>query len=201
MTTDAMPSDSFRARLVALPPLDPTGLRACQADAIEGVEASLRANHTNALVQMATGADKTYAACALAYRLLNYARAWRILFLVDRANLGTQTVAEFKGYRPLGSTLFFTRSSRFSICADARSTVTPPLSSAPSSACMLPCAARSSTRPTRKRAASSTRTAASTRLAISPQFGLKPSTSSSSTSATAPFMAPGARCSTTSMLS
>ena len=55
---------------------------------------------------MATGAGKTYTACALAHRLLSHARARRILFLIDRANLGTQTVAEFKGYRPPGSTLF-----------------------------------------------------------------------------------------------
>jgi len=100
-------TNSLRARLTTLPPLDATGLRACQADAIEGVEASLRANRTRALVQMATGAGKTYTACALAHRLLSHARARRILFLVDRANLGTQTVAEFKGYRPPGSTLFF----------------------------------------------------------------------------------------------
>jgi len=98
---------ALRDRLSTLPPLDPTGLRACQADAIEGVEASLRANRTRALVQMATGAGKTYTACALAHRLLSHARARRILFLVDRANLGTQTVAEFKGYQPPGSTLFF----------------------------------------------------------------------------------------------
>ena len=100
-------TNSFRARLTTLPPLDATGLRACQAEAIEGVEASLRTNQTRALVQMATGAGKTYTACALAHRLLSHARARRILFLVDRANLGTQTVAEFKGYRPPGSTLFF----------------------------------------------------------------------------------------------
>ena len=56
---------------------------------------------------MATGAGKTYTACALAHRLLSHARARRILFLVDRANLDIQTVAEFKGYRSPGSTLFF----------------------------------------------------------------------------------------------
>ena len=100
-------TSSLRARLTTLPPLDAAGLRACQAEAIEGVETSLRANRVRALVQMATGAGKTYTACALAHRLLSHARARRILFLVDRANLGTQTVAEFKGYRPPGSTLFF----------------------------------------------------------------------------------------------
>lgn len=100
-------TDSFRARLANLPPLDPEGLRACQADAIQGVETSLRANRTRALVQMATGAGKTYTACALAHRLLSHTRARRILFLVDRANLSTQTVAEFKGCKAAGSSLFF----------------------------------------------------------------------------------------------
>ena len=100
-------TESFRSCLAGLPSLDATGLRACQAEAIDGVEASLRASHPRALVQMATGAGKTYTACALAHRLLSHAGARRILFLVDRANLGTQTVAEFKGYRPPGSTLFF----------------------------------------------------------------------------------------------
>lgn len=98
---------TFRARLAALPPLDRTGLRACQVEAIEGVEASLRASRPRALVQMATGAGKTYTACALSHRLLTHAGARRILFLVDRANLGAQTMREFQGYQPPGGTLFF----------------------------------------------------------------------------------------------
>ncbi len=56
---------------------------------------------------MATGAGKTYAACALSHRLLTHARVGRILFLVDRANLGDQTIAEFKGYKPPGGDLRF----------------------------------------------------------------------------------------------
>jgi hypothetical protein len=56
---------SLRARLATLPPLDPTRLRPCQAEAIAGVEASLAQGKLRALVSMATGAGKTYTACAL----------------------------------------------------------------------------------------------------------------------------------------
>ena len=50
------------------------------------------------LVQMATGSGKTRMASALAYRLIRYAGARRILFLVDRSNLARQTLREFQGY-------------------------------------------------------------------------------------------------------
>jgi type I restriction enzyme R subunit len=72
------------------------------------VEASLEKGHPRALVSMATGAGKTFAACALTHRLLTHARAGRVLFLVDRANLGKQAVGEFANYRPPGTGLFFT---------------------------------------------------------------------------------------------
>ena len=98
---------SLRAGLAQLPSLDATGLRECQADAIRGVEDSLRGSRPRALVQMATGAGKTYTACALSHRLLTHAHATRILFLVDRANLGTQTLREFQTYKAPGGSLFF----------------------------------------------------------------------------------------------
>ena len=47
---------------------------------------------------MATGAGKTYAAATFSYRLLRYAKAERILFLVDRNNLGNQARSEFENY-------------------------------------------------------------------------------------------------------
>ena len=40
---------------------------------------------------MATGSGKTFTAANISYRLIRYADAQRILFLVDRANLGKQT--------------------------------------------------------------------------------------------------------------
>ena len=99
---------SLRARLVTLPPLDPAGLRACQVEAIDGIETSLKHDRPRAFVWMATGAGKTFTAATLSYRLLAYAAANRILFLVDRNNLGRQTLKEFQQYRPPGTGRLFT---------------------------------------------------------------------------------------------
>ncbi|MDE2150079.1 MAG: DEAD/DEAH box helicase family protein [Gammaproteobacteria bacterium] len=90
--------DTLRARLRRMPPLIPTGMRACQLEAITHLEKSLAADKPRALIQMATGAGKTYTACAFTYRLIRHAGARRVLFLVDRANLGRQTVAEYQQY-------------------------------------------------------------------------------------------------------
>ena len=93
--------DTLRARLAALPiahPLPPQNLRDCQIEGITNLEASFAADHPRALIQMATGAGKTYTACSFTYRLIKHAGAKRILFLVDRANLGRQAVAEFQQF-------------------------------------------------------------------------------------------------------
>lgn len=66
--------------------------------AIANLEQSLRENRPRALVQMATGSGKTLLAIVLAYRLLKFAGARRILFLVDRGNLAEQTLKEFQQY-------------------------------------------------------------------------------------------------------
>jgi type I restriction enzyme R subunit len=90
--------DTLRARLAALPtahPLPENNLRACQIEAITKLEASFAADRPRALIQMATGAGKTYTACAFTYRLIKFAGARRVLFLVDRANLGKQAKGEF----------------------------------------------------------------------------------------------------------
>lgn len=92
--------DTLRSRLASLPPLDKTGLRDCQVEAVEGLEVSLAKADPRALIQMATGAGKTFTACTFSYRLLKFARAKRILFLVDRNNLGEQTLREYQDYRP-----------------------------------------------------------------------------------------------------
>jgi type I restriction enzyme R subunit len=47
---------------------------------------------------MATGAGKTYMAVTETYRLLKYAKARRVLFLVDRNNLGKQAYTEFDNF-------------------------------------------------------------------------------------------------------
>ncbi|MFW6641405.1 DEAD/DEAH box helicase family protein [Nocardiopsis algeriensis] len=93
---------TLRARLRRLPGvhLDNTALRPAQERAIRGLEASLAKDDPRALIQMATGAGKTYTVVAESYRLIKHARAKRILFLVDRNNLGRQALTEFSGYRP-----------------------------------------------------------------------------------------------------
>ena len=95
--------ETLRARLRTLPALDIKGLRDCQIEAINGLDDSLKEDHSRALIQMATGAGKTFTACTFSYRLIKYAGAHRILFLVDRNNLGDQTLREFQHYHPSGS--------------------------------------------------------------------------------------------------
>lgn len=94
-------SDTLRNRMrTCFPPLDKRGYRDCQYIAINALEGSFARNRPKALVQMATGAGKTYMAVSSTYRLLKFANAKRILFLVDTTNLGEQTEAEFKQYHP-----------------------------------------------------------------------------------------------------
>ena len=90
--------ETLRARLKNMPPLDTAGLRDCQVEAIEGLEQSLAENRPRSLIQMATGSGKTFTAVNFSYRLIKHAGAKRILFLVDRANLGRQTLKEFQQY-------------------------------------------------------------------------------------------------------
>lgn len=89
---------SLRSRLPFLPPLDAPRLWDVQRRAIENLERSLQANRPRALIQMATGSGKTFTAISAAYRLIKFGRARRILFLVDRANLGRQALKEFQQY-------------------------------------------------------------------------------------------------------
>ncbi len=91
---------SLRERLRELPPLEHEGLRDCQINAIENLEESFRDNRPRALIQMATGAGKTYTAITSVYRLLKFAGAERVLFLVDTRNLGEQAEQEFMAYIP-----------------------------------------------------------------------------------------------------
>lgn len=90
--------ETLRARLKRMPPLATAGLRVCQVEAIERLEHSLSENRPRSLIQMATGSGKTFTAVSFSYRLIKHAQAERILFLVDRANLGRQTLKEFQQY-------------------------------------------------------------------------------------------------------
>lgn len=74
-------------------------LRDCQVEAIRNLELSFREGERRALINIATGAGKTYTACLAAYRMLNYTKMKRILFLVDRNNLGEQAEGEFARFR------------------------------------------------------------------------------------------------------
>lgn len=75
------------------------GLRDCQYEAITELEKSFRSGQNKALMVLATGAGKTYTACLAAYRFLAYTPMKRILFLVDRNNLGKQAEGEFGRFR------------------------------------------------------------------------------------------------------
>ncbi|MBI9054766.1 MAG: DEAD/DEAH box helicase family protein [Bacteroidales bacterium] len=100
--------DSLRTRLLRLPSLDLTGLRPAQIVAIENLEKSFKNNRPKALIQMATGAGKTYTAATFIYRLLKHADAKRVLFLVDTRNLGEQAEQEFMTYQPTDDNRKFT---------------------------------------------------------------------------------------------
>jgi len=92
--------DTIRNNMKRFPEFDPTGFRKCQITAIENLDASFADNRPKALVQMATGAGKTFTAITAAYRLLKYGKMNRILFLVDTKGLGEQAEREFLAYRP-----------------------------------------------------------------------------------------------------
>jgi len=82
-----------------LPTLRKKGLRDCQYEAITELEKSFRSGQKRALMVLATGAGKTYTACLAAYRMLSYTPTHRVLFLVDRNNLGKQAEGEFGTFR------------------------------------------------------------------------------------------------------
>ena len=88
-------SDPF----AGLPILSKKGLRDCQYEAVTELEKSFRNGKDRALIVLATGAGKTYTACLAAYRLLSYTPMKRILFLVDRNNLGKQAYGAFGTFR------------------------------------------------------------------------------------------------------
>ena len=90
---------SLRGRIQTLPELEQDFLYPVQVEAVGNVDWSLKRNHPRSLVQMATGSGKTIFAITSAYRLIRYAGARRVLFLVDRSNLGEQAEKELQGFR------------------------------------------------------------------------------------------------------
>lgn len=89
---------TLRGRLNQIPILDYGNLRKCQTDAIMNLERSFADGRQRALIQMATGTGKTFTAVTFIYRLIKFAKARKVLFLVDRANLGRQALREFQQY-------------------------------------------------------------------------------------------------------
>ncbi|MDR0908580.1 MAG: DEAD/DEAH box helicase family protein, partial [Spirochaetaceae bacterium] len=96
--------DTLRNRMKTFPNFNTEpynkNFRDCQTRAIVHLENSFSENRPRALIQMATGSGKTFTAITAAYRLLKYAKAKRILFLVDTKNLGQQAEQEFLRYVP-----------------------------------------------------------------------------------------------------
>ena len=90
--------DTLRDRLRKMPFLAKASLRDCQFEAITNLEHSFGEGRPRALIQMATGSGKTYAAVNSVYRLIKHAKARRILFLVDRKTLGEQALNEFRQF-------------------------------------------------------------------------------------------------------
>lgn len=99
---------TLRKRLFNFPKLGKENLRDCQFVAINDLEISFKLNKPRALIQMATGAGKTFTAISSIYRLLEYAEAKRILFLVDTKNLGEQAEQEFMAFTPPNENRKFT---------------------------------------------------------------------------------------------
>ena len=91
---------SLRTRLQSFPEVNPEGLRKCQIIAIKNLEESFAQDKPRALIQMATGAGKTYTAITAMYHILKHAKGKRILFLVDTKNLGEQAEQEMLNYTP-----------------------------------------------------------------------------------------------------
>lgn len=71
---------------------DYAGIRPYQQEAIKAIEEALGRGQREILVAMATGTGKTRTCIALMYRALKHKRFRRILFLVDRNELGKQTL-------------------------------------------------------------------------------------------------------------
>ena len=100
--------EQHRALLRKMPPLVTEGLWDAQTEAIQNLETSLAANRPRSLIQMATGSGKTFTAVSSVYRLVKFAGAKRVLFLVDRTNLGKQAYGEFTAYASPYSPFKFT---------------------------------------------------------------------------------------------
>ncbi len=92
------PPLQLRGRLQQMPDLITDYLWRPQIETIRNLETSLKADRPRALIQMATGSGKTFTAVNSIYRLIKFAGARRVLFMVDRRNLGQQALNEFQQF-------------------------------------------------------------------------------------------------------
>jgi type I restriction enzyme R subunit len=100
--------EQLRGRLRHMPEINTEGMWPVQIDTVERLERSLADNRPRSLIRMATGSGKTFTAVSFLYRLIKFAGARRVLFLVDRTNLGKQTNKEFEQYRSRYTNYTFT---------------------------------------------------------------------------------------------
>ena len=89
---------TLQGRMRLAPPLNTAGMWPAQIRAVQNLETSFRDGRPRALIQMATGSGKTFTAISSIYRLVKEGGARRVLFLVDRGNLGRQANKEFQAY-------------------------------------------------------------------------------------------------------
>lgn len=82
-----------------LPYLSPEGLRACQFEALTNLEKTFKDGKRRAVMVLATGSGKTFTACMMVYRMLAYTPMKRVLFLVDRNNLGTAAAMALQTFK------------------------------------------------------------------------------------------------------
>ncbi|MEE6259298.1 DEAD/DEAH box helicase family protein [Plantactinospora sonchi] len=105
---DSPRTPTLRARLRQLPPLSTAGLRSAQCAALHALERSLAEDRPRSLIQLAAGAGKTRTAVTASYRLLRHGGAHRVLYLVDRNNLGRQVLDGYHAYQDPDDRLSFT---------------------------------------------------------------------------------------------
>ncbi|MBO4630650.1 MAG: DEAD/DEAH box helicase family protein, partial [Lentisphaeria bacterium] len=115
--------DTIRNLMKKFPELDITGFRDCQITAIQNLEKSFAEAKPKALIQMATGAGKTFTAITSVYRLLKFTKVNRVLFLVDTKGLGEQAEREFLAYKPNDDQHHF--SDLYNVCRLRQSFIPP----------------------------------------------------------------------------
>ena len=173
-----------------------------RSQAITNLERSFAANKPRALIQMATGSGKTFTAVNFVYRLIKFAKARRVLFLVDRGNLGEQTLKEFQQLpHPRRRPQVHRAVQRPAPHLEHPRPASPGSSSPPSSASTRCSGASRTPRPTSTTCQSMPPSGSTPSPFPSPttrRSRSRPSTSSSPTSATAPSTTSGARCWNTS---